>query len=79
MDVDYDKDNYSHGHDGFRPGAGRKRKEVITSVQAMVNDDPVLEGSINNLKNADKYEEADKQEEDQDDDDINMDVLDGTD
>ncbi|CAF1031452.1 unnamed protein product [Didymodactylos carnosus] len=79
MDVDYDKDNYSHGHGGFRPGAGRKRKEVTTSIQALVNDDPVLKGSINNLKNADKYEKAGKQEDDEDDDDINMDVLDGTD
>ena len=44
----------------------------------LIHDDSVLGGSINNLKNADKLEEADeKEEEDEDeDDDVNMDVLD---
>ena len=43
----------------------------------LVHDDPVLAGSINNIKNADKYEIADEKEEDEnEDDDINMDPLD---
>ena len=40
----------------------------------------MLAGSINNIKNVDKYEGADEKEEDEDeDDDINMDVLDNID
>ena len=44
-----------------------------------INDDPVLEGSINNLKNAKNYEGAYEQEEDEDeDDDINTEIDNGT-
>jgi len=39
----------------------------------LIHDDPLLEGSINNIKNTDKYEKEDE------DDDINIDALDVTD
>ncbi|CAF1097942.1 unnamed protein product [Adineta steineri] len=66
MDVNYDNDNYSYGHGDFRPAAGRKRKEVTTSIQTITywNDQLI------NLKNIDRYEETDEQKEDEDDDDI---------
>jgi hypothetical protein len=43
----------------------------------LINDDPLLEGSINSIKNADQYKEANEKEEDEDEDnDINMDTSD---
>ncbi len=43
----------------------------------LIDDDPLLEVSINSIKNADKYKEADEKEEDEDEDnDINMDTSD---
>jgi len=43
----------------------------------LIDDDPLLEGPINSIKNADKYKEEDEKEEDEDEDnDINMDTSD---
>ncbi len=39
----------------------------------LINDDPMLEESINNIKNADNYEEVGEKEDDEDKDgEINM-------
>jgi hypothetical protein len=40
----------------------------------LIDDDPLLKGSIDDLKNANKYEEADEKEDDDEDDDINIDT-----
>ncbi|CAF1341880.1 unnamed protein product [Rotaria sp. Silwood1] len=46
----------------------------------LIDDDPLLEGSIDRIKNGNKCEEVDEKEEDEDeDDDINMDSLDNVD
>jgi hypothetical protein len=40
----------------------------------LIDDDPLLKGSIDDLKNADEYSEADEKENDDEDDDINIDA-----
>ncbi len=40
----------------------------------LIDDGPLLKGSIDDLKNANKYEEADEKEDDDEDDDINIDT-----
>jgi len=41
----------------------------------LINDDTLLEGSINNIKNAKDYEGIDEKEEKDEDDDINIEIL----
>jgi hypothetical protein len=42
----------------------------------LINDDTLLEGSINNIKNAEDYEGMDEKEEKDEDDDINIEAND---
>ncbi|CAF1498587.1 unnamed protein product, partial [Didymodactylos carnosus] len=56
MDVDPNKDDSDHG--GFRPGAGRKRKKIPSSTQAMVDEEEHKLWSVNIRRNCNKHEEV---------------------
>ena len=57
-------------HEGV--SAEMARKMIVHAhkyCDVLLNDDPLLEGSINNIKNAKNYEGIDEKEEDEDEND----------
>jgi hypothetical protein len=53
---------------------GRKQQFHLKYCNMLIDDEPLLKGSIDDLNNANKYEEAaEKEDDDDEDDNINID------
>ncbi|CAF2367420.1 unnamed protein product [Rotaria sp. Silwood2] len=70
--MDIDPDNDGGEHEGISTEMVRNMiAHTHKYCDMLIDDDPLLEGSINNLKNAKNYEEEENEDEA---DDINIEI-----